>query len=352
MPVNVQRRGVRLRRLKLARFASSALGASAAVLSLLFAPIPVTSVVLERSLYRGLSVYLVVLLQNPENLSRILHLDRIWGSDFRHLARASLYRVAATYKGHSVPGVGFLSPWQDSSDVQLVVYFEDHLRHFLRATNFRWYIRTTEDCFVNLKRLPLMLAELEHRHNPLRDIVIRGQAVDINEFVSMVHGGAGWIMSRAACRFYLANHKAITREWMDEDQADDLMPYAFRRVAKLATEQTNHFGFLGSPLDDETVGRFRKMNFSGVGPCPSLEVQKWKRRFVLPIDPVVLWHSGRRDMFPMMDGYQLARDLPPGLVLKHIYEAVTLCNRSLPPWPATIEQAMHLEKLSVAVQKN
>jgi hypothetical protein len=350
MRIHVARPGIRARRIKLAAFVCSFLGPFAIVLSVLFAPVPATSVAVERALYKDVSVYMLVLLQNPKNLSRILHLDRVWGSDFRHLARRSLYRVAASEGSLPVPGIAFPSRRHQNSDMRLLIYFEDHLRHFLKATRFRWYIRTTEDCFVNLKRLPPMIAELERRHNPLRDIVIAGQAVDINEFVSMVHGGAGWIMSRAACKFYMAHHKAIRRVSAQNDQADDLIPQAFMRVAKLATEEVNHFGFLGSPLDDKTVGRFRKLNFSGIGPCPSLEVQRWRRRFLVPVDPIVLWHSGRKDMFPMMEGYQIARELPPGLVLRHIHMAVTLCNGSLPPWPATIEQGMDLDDLAIKAQ--
>jgi hypothetical protein len=290
--------------------------------------------ILEPLLYgRSIPIYMLVLLINDHNLARIDALERSWGSDFRHLSPRSIYRVGAKRPFH-IPGLSVVSPpsgHPHSRDLHFT--FADHLHRFLNTTQLRWFVRTTEDCFVNLLRLPLMFSELERRYDPLADVVFLGQSVDINGVISMVHGGSGWLMSRSACEFYAKHEQAIVLSWLATASGDDVMPHAFRRVAALSVNQTNHYGFVGSPLDDSAVERLRAMRFDGIKTCPSWTHQAASNRQIIPLDGVVFWHSGRGDLLPVTNGYRLARDLPKGLALGHVTGAVTLCNMAETPDP-------------------
>jgi hypothetical protein len=73
------------------------------------------------------------------------------------------------------------------------------------------------------------------------------------------------------------------------------------------------------------------MEFPGIKACPTAARQRQTKRFIMPIEPIAFWHSGRRGLFPMTDGYRIARDLPPGLAVAHIFGAGTLCNTTMTP---------------------
>jgi hypothetical protein len=296
--------------------------------------VPIASLVPERSRYARLSVYMLALIQNPHNLSRIRALERYWGFDFRHLSPGSIYRVGAinsSRRPSPLPGVVFtLLP--DSTTWPLHELFEAHMRAFLETTECRWFARTTEDCWVDVRKLPVLVRDLERRFDPIRDPAIFGQWVDINLDISMIHGGAGWLMSRAACRLYSMHASEINSRWADEGGGDDLIPHFFRLVANL-TRQTAHPAFIGTPLDDDSVDRLTKMHFLGIKACPTAVRQGQTGRFLVPIEPVVFWHSGRNDLFPMNDGYRIARDLPTGLAVAHVFKAGTLCNTTMTPTP-------------------
>jgi hypothetical protein len=87
----------------------------------------------------------------------------------------------------------------------------------------------------------------------------------------------------------------------------------------------------GSPMNDESFRRMRSNNYTNLATCPSFRRQEEMKRFIMPFDDFVFWHSGRNDMIPMTDGYRLARDVPKGLAFAHGPSASTLCNTSLKP---------------------
>jgi hypothetical protein len=294
---------------------------------------PSCSVALESAHWSGTPpVYMLVLLVNERNLSRIYLLERVWGSDFRHLSPLSIYRVGVARPRLRIVGATIISPHVAmEAAVQLHYTFEHHLGLFLNVTKFRWFVRTTEDCFVHLKRLPGLLKDLESKYDPLRDIVILGQSVEINEHISMVHGGAGWVMSRAACRFYRRRRHEIVRRWNAMAAGDDVMPHFLRHAANLTSNQTNHYSFLGSPFDNPSFERIRAGRFDGLSPCPSWGRQQELKRIIIPVDQNVFWHSGRNDMLVVMDGYRISRYIRRGLAFAHVPDAVTLCDMRLAP---------------------
>jgi hypothetical protein len=123
---------------------------------------------------------------------------------------------------------------------------------------------------------------------------------------------------------------AISDRWRRDGGGDDLVPHFFRGVANL-TKEPAHPAFIGTPLDDASVDRLITMEFHRIKACPAAARQRQIKRFIMPIEPIVFWHSGRSDLFPTTDGYRIARDLPPVLAVAHIFGAGTLCNTTMTP---------------------
>lgn len=289
-----------------------------------------SSLVMESALYSQVPpIYMLVLLINEGNLTRLRLLERFWGSDFRCLSPRSVYRVGCAIRNLPIPGATFVSAGEAAG--QLLYMFEDHLSMFLQDDRLRWLVRTTEDCFIHLLRFPVMIRELEQRYDPLKDVVMIGQSIEINPLISMIHGGSGWVMSRAAAEFYTQHRKYIVGEWKTMRVGDDVMPHFFRKAANLSANQTNHYGFIGSSMNDESFRRMRNNNYTNLAACPSFRRQEEMKRFIMPFGDFVFWHSGRNDMISMTDGYRLARDVPKGLAFAHGPSASALCNASLKP---------------------
>jgi hypothetical protein len=125
-----------------------------------------------------------------------------------------------------------------------------------------------------------------------------GQSVNIDGAILMIHGGAGW-SSRAAVRILPCTAVRDPRGVAD----GDVMPHFFRHIVDI-----NHFGFGGSPLDDDVAG---------IKGCPSVCHEDMQRRLVSPLEQVVFWHSERNDMLTVTDGYRI--------VFGHV-DGMTMCN--------------------------
>jgi hypothetical protein len=271
-------------------------------------------------------MYMLVLIINMDNLSRIRNLENVWGRDFRRLSPSSFYTVGTSRRVSDLP-IHIVSSRRAGQVIQELLYtFEDHLTYFLTNTTFKWFIRTTEDAFVHLKRLPQMLRDLEQQFDPLKDFVFKGQSVSLDTTVIFVHGGSGWIMSRAACEFYQANMAEINRIFFAEPWGDDLMPSALLQITKGKWEELDHIGWIGSPMDDQSSARVKIGNYSGLPICPTWKFQVEKQRLGRYFKDLVVWHSGRNDIVTVMHGYQAAAQAPPAVFLGHIFGAVTLCE--------------------------
>jgi hypothetical protein len=289
---------------------------------------PVAYLSPEPALYPNLSLYVAVLVINDSNESRIEAHFRSWGRDFHFLSPSSIYRVASFHRLRSVPVRMLSSPRKRHRRIQSYLdLFEDHLHYFLRRTTLRWFLRTTEDAFIDLIRLPGLVRDLERAHDPTRDIVMMGQACAIGPSVTFLHGGSGWIMSRAAAALYEAHERQIHAEFFGPTVVgDDMVGNIFRVIANLSDERIDHPAFLGSPVVDESISRLERMEISNLTVCPSIERQRREQRLARPVKDIVVWHSGRSDLLPLRMGYRILRECPDGIQLAHVRGGVKLCR--------------------------
>jgi hypothetical protein len=86
--------------------------------------------------------------------------------------------------------------------------------------------------------------------------------------------------------------------------------------------------WVGSPLDAVSVRRIRRLNFSDLPICPTLQFQIQKRRLVRFLSQVVVWHSGRPDMAVLTGGYRAMAAAGENVFLTHIRDGMSLCQYS------------------------
>jgi hypothetical protein len=270
---------------------------------------------------------MLVLIINMQNLTRIHNLEAAWGRDFRRLSPSSVYTIGTPEPVDNLPVHIISNRHETRGAIQdLLFTFEDHLENFLANTTLPWFIRTTEDAFVHLKRLPQMLIDLNSNFNPLSDFVFKGQSIFLHPNVIFVHGGSGWIMSRAACQFYRERMAEINAAFFAEAWGDDLMPSTLLQMRNGTWEDFEHAGWVGSPLSDESSKRITRGNYDGLPICADRDWQMRKKRLGRFLRDVVVWHSGRNDIVTVVHGYKAAAEAGANVFLGHIRSGVMFCE--------------------------
>lgn len=175
------------------------------------------------------------------------------------------------------------------------------VKHFLEATALPWLIRVTEDCFVNIALLAEYVSRLQSVHDPYSKVVVQGQVLFTGITTWFVHGGSGWLFSRAAAVAYWDQIEALDAEYAKLDPAgDDVMIFEF--VSRLADQldpiDIDAPEFIGGPLSDRDIAALNgEVEFPECHP----EVER-RPADLRRLNRVVFWHSGREDNFPMLKG--------------------------------------------------
>jgi len=85
-------------------------------------------------------------------------------------------------------------------DMKECIRFEASLRHFLQYHPLqKWFVKVIHDTYINISKFSVMLQELEHMYNPMKEI-----ALAYNYFGSFPHG-ASYVFSNYAVRLFLKN---------------------------------------------------------------------------------------------------------------------------------------------------
>jgi hypothetical protein len=164
---------------------------------------------------------------------------------------------------------------------------------------------------------------------------MQGQAVDIAPGTTFIHGGSGWIMSRACAQYYISRLAELNETFISQPHGDDLMPNFFKHWINRTTEEMTSMAFVGSPMDVSARKRLKERDYNNLPICPSLIHQVRSLRMSMYLNETVIWHSGANDLLTVTDGYRILSEAPSWVGLGHIHGAVTLCRADVPLTPET-----------------
>jgi hypothetical protein len=260
----------------------------------------------HRPVSTNLTAYLVSIVNSPD-WARSRLLFQTWGMDFmRHFPR-SLFRFSATAACADFSELTLLVRSPESGYRSFYYLYRAAVQHFLEATTLPWLIRTTEDCFVNVALLADYIARLSSAHDPYSEVVIQGQVIFTGRRQWFIHGGSGWVLSRAAAAAYWADIGALDRRYRRcAHTGDDALMFHFvrRLPAGPAPRAIDAAEFIGGPLSDADIAALRGRR--ALPPCDA-DVERAPAD-LRPISAAVFWHSGRTDNFPMTDGKRVQAD--------------------------------------------
>ncbi|OHT09023.1 hypothetical protein TRFO_22171 [Tritrichomonas foetus] len=168
---------------------------------------------------------------------------------------------------------------------------------FYDNTNIGWYIRTTYDCFIHLNNFQKMMRNLSLYYNPYKDVVMKGSYED-----TFIHGGSGWILSRAAVQLYLRKRDKLERKYRQEPYGDDVNILHFVHLAHLMYNEVNDPRFVGWPVTDESYEEVIKNGFFSIQKTCD---QNYSRKPPVTLNEVIFWHNGRQKnyVFPYGEKY-------------------------------------------------
>jgi hypothetical protein len=120
--------------------------------------------------------------------------------------------------------------------------------YFLENTTLHWYIRTTYDTYVHLPHLRALIADLNAQYSPLTDIVLKGEMISHHGHLLFIHGGPGWIMSRAAVEKFVEYEGSLTELFQSSTAGDDVFMAPFASWLNLTHKDVFSPLFCGPPI--------------------------------------------------------------------------------------------------------
>ena len=287
----------------------------------------------DQAKYQNLSIMVFSLLLTPTNISRIQQQYRYFGKDFRLLAPYSPFYVG--FSAH-IPGVDpviRVNSLKDRSMInihQLMYFYFEGLNYFLTKTRFRWFWRTTEDCFINYPKLLEFQNELESHYNTYEDTVIIGQVCEYStiESLAFIHGGAGWILSRkAAQEFY--NKRQFYYDYLslpeNNKTGDDVTTQFFMVQHNIKPSSMHNSKILSTKLDNKSVKALLANDYRNISKCPPNPKEFPITRRHIPMHELVAWHAGRNDVISIVEGFRILANVPKNIYVQYDHDYTTIC---------------------------
>jgi hypothetical protein len=195
--------------------------------------------------------------------------------------------------------------------------------HFLENTSLMWYIRTTYDTYVHLPNLGDLMDDLNARYLPVFDIVMKGEALSIGKTLEFVHGGPGWIMSRAAAAKFVAHEHAMIEMHTNLSVGDDVIFSKFAVDFGLRPEDIFSPRFCGAPLDAASWKLFNDTRkFDGLDVMCPLEPLAHP---LLRVTQLVFLHNGQKTDWVNPLGEWLITEAPDNLYIEAVEHEARFC---------------------------
>jgi hypothetical protein len=170
------------------------------------------------------------------------------------------------------------------------------LDFFLSATSARWMWRGTDDVVINVPALAPLIAAMEERHRPLCEFVAKGNCMtgtSYGEEIPFLQGGAGYLLSRFACRQLLPWAKYVQLTGVKEEDAHfgDFL----RTEMNISGPDMTSSAFIGYTIRPSEQRALIKKNFTALSVCGDRNdgYQGWAGcgKFRAPLSNVVFFHQ-------------------------------------------------------------
>jgi hypothetical protein len=163
----------------------------------------------------------------------------------------------------------------------------EFLNYFLKNTSANWFVRITDDVYVNRYRLPEFLRELNEKFNPLTDFYVGGCCLDyVKE--PLLQGGAGFVVSRFAAQMFVSQEF----DWLRTMAYYDDWHFS-RALPKMGFPLYNASSgrFIGHPQRKwerlrYAVGMLRK--------CPELKALPYCNALLTKVRDTVFFHDDQK----------------------------------------------------------
>lgn len=235
--------------------------------------------------YKQLDVYIYSATIAWHNLTRHHTSYKQWGRYVTKFYPKCNFNIWCDYKINATNDtnnnevlISYPNPFKYHFVFNPVIIFYDSCYYLLKNTQNRWLLRVTDDVFVDVFELQKYITHLEKIYDPLKHIVIKGEQTE-----HYLHGGAGYLISRAAAEALIEFDKEFPLEASDIGD-DYLLGEIFSMLQK---GNMNTKSFASAVILAQSYEKLNK----GISYLPNCS-----GTIVLSPGQIAVWHAGNRDM--------------------------------------------------------
>lgn len=272
-------------------------------------------------MYNKSSIYIVILIQQKHS-PRTSFLLKAWGNEFSQIEDStfSIYTSIREDRSFIDPNLEtkynfhFVQvPQEDIPSYQSFVYLDyKSAREFYENTTHYWYLRTSYDALIHIPNLYKLLNYLNSKYDAKKDVVFKGHHCS-----TFVHGGSGWLMSRACVKKYLDLENYCMEKYKKNIAADDVNINYFIEKMRFTPEDIHTPTFVGWPVKTFSYDLLINSSFDYSvikQPC-NTKLQ------ICRVNEIVSWHNRQKIDYVNTIGKKIINEAPDDLGL-HFYPHV------------------------------